>query len=130
MYYQLINYLFQAELIKKDSQITDLQENIKSQQAETSKVKGKLTTALKTMEQLKEYFKGERSDWETEKSTLVKRAEDAENALKPVTEELGSLKQQINAMTSAIFGKDFFINCLTIAGYEISGLTTSWPFCR
>ena len=46
MYYQLINYLFQAELIKKDSQITDLQENIKSQQAETSKVKGKLTTAL------------------------------------------------------------------------------------
>ncbi|KAM3295654.1 hypothetical protein ACQJBY_038134 [Aegilops geniculata] len=56
------------------------------------------------MEQLKEYFKGERADWEAEKSTLLKRAENAENALKPVTEELSSLKRQINAMTSAIFG--------------------------
>ena len=36
---------------------------------------------------------------------LLKRAEDAEAALKPVTEELSGLKQQINNMSSAIFGK-------------------------
>ena len=62
------------------------------------------------MEQLKEFFKGEQADWETEKATLLKRAEDAENALKPATEELSSLKRQIDAMTSAMFGNNLFTN--------------------
>ena len=57
------------------------------------------------MEQLKEGFKNERASWETEKTSLLKRAEDAESALKPVAEELIGLKRQVNAMTSAIFGK-------------------------
>ena len=106
----LLSVCLQAELSKKDSQITDLQGNIKSQQDETCKVKSELTTALTTMEQLKEFFKGERADWETEKTTLLKRAEDAENALKPATEELSSLKRQIDAMTCAIFGNNLFTN--------------------
>ena len=105
MQYQLINCLFQADLSKKESQIADLQENIKSQQAETSKAKDELTSALTTMEQLKENFKSERAGWDAEKETLVKRAEDAEAALNPVTEELTGLKRQINAMTSAVFSK-------------------------
>ena len=62
------------------------------------------------MEQLKDGFKGERADWETEKATLLKWDEDAENALKPATEELSSLKRQIDAMTSAIFGNNLFTN--------------------
>ena len=57
------------------------------------------------MEQLKEGFKNERVSWEIEKIALLKRAEDAESALKPVAEELTGLKRQVNAMTSAIFGK-------------------------
>ena len=36
---------------------------------------------------------------------MLKRAEDTEAALKPVAEELTGLKHQVNAMTSAIFGK-------------------------
>ena len=95
----------QADLNKKESQIADLQENIKSQQAETSKAKEELTSALTAMEKLKESFKNERAGWDTEKSTLLKRAENAEAALNPVAEELTDLKQQINAMTAAIFGK-------------------------
>ena len=95
----------QAELSKKESQIADLQENIKSQQAETSKAKDELASALAAMEKLKESFKNERAGWDTEKSTLLKRAEDAEGALNPVAEELTGLKQQINAMTAAVFGK-------------------------
>ena len=91
-------------MTNKDSQITDLQENIKSQQAETSKAKEELKGALTAMEQLKDGFKGKRADWEAEKTTLLKRAEDAEAALKPVAEELSGLKRQINAMTSAIIG--------------------------
>ena len=94
-----------AEISKKESQITDLQENIKSQQAETSKAKDELTSALAVMEKLKESFKNERAGWDTERTTLLKRVEDAEAALNPVAEELTGLKQQINAMTAAVFGK-------------------------
>ena len=57
------------------------------------------------MEKLKENFQKERADWDLEKSTLQKRVEDAEAALKPVAEELTGLKRQINAMTTAVFGK-------------------------
>ena len=57
------------------------------------------------MEQLKEGFKNERASWETQKAALLKRAEDAESALKPVVDELTGLNLQVNAMTSAIFGK-------------------------
>ena len=101
-------YLFcvlQADLTSKNSQITDLQENIKSHQVETSKAKDELKGALTAMEQLKDGFKNERAGWETEKAALLKRAEDAEAALKLVVEELNGLKQKINAMTSAVFGK-------------------------
>ena len=107
----LTYYLYFAGwVVQKNSQITDLQGNIKSQVDETCKVKSELTTALTTMEQLKEFFKGERADWATEKTTLLKREEDVENALKPATEELSSLKRQIDAMTSAIFGNNLFTN--------------------
>ena len=99
----------------KDSQIADLQENIKSQQAETSKAKEELKGALIAMEQLKDGFKSERADWETEKAALLKRAEDAEAALKPVTEELTGLKHQVDAMTSAVFGNYFVITGLKIS---------------
>ena len=101
----LIVYLLEAELSSKESQVADLQENIKSQQAETSKAKDELTGALAAMEKLKESFKAEQAGWDTEKSALLKRAGDAEAALESVYAELAGLKQQINAMTAAVFGK-------------------------
>ena len=116
--------LLQADISNKDSQIADLQENIKSQQAETSKAKDELKGTLTAMEQLKYGFKSERADWEIEKAALLKRAEDAEAALKLVAEELTGLKHQVNAMTSAIFGKyslqEPFLNV-----FEFAGLTTN-----
>ena len=57
------------------------------------------------MEKLKETLKKEHADWGIEKAALQKRVEDIEASLKPVVEELTGLKRQINAMTSAIFGK-------------------------
>ena len=103
----------QAELSKRDAQTVDLQENVKSQQAEASKAKEELTNALAAMEKLKESFKKERADWDIEKTTLQKRADDAEAALNPVVEELTGLKRQINAMTTAIFGKYSYYKLLT-----------------
>ena len=100
-----ISVCLQAELKAKESQVIDLQENLKTQQAETSKAKEELASALSTMEQLKDNFKKKRADWATEKSALIKRAEDAEAALKPVTDELTSIKRHVHAMTTAIFGK-------------------------
>ena len=95
----------QSEINQQTSQIADLQTNLETQQAENTKAKDELRTALTTMEQLKEWFKSERANWDTEKAGLVKRAETAEAALEPGAEELSGLKRQINAMTSAIFGK-------------------------
>ena len=57
------------------------------------------------MEKLKESFNKERADWDTEKSALQKRTEDAEVALKPVVDELTGVKRQIHALTAAIFSK-------------------------
>ena len=101
----LVFVFLQAELNMKESQVTDLRRNIKSQQSETSKAKSELKTALEEMEKLKKDFKADRTSWESEKAALLKRAEEAEAALKPVTDELSGLKHQINSMTSAIFGK-------------------------
>ena len=101
----LLIWLWQADINHQGSQIADLQENLKTQQTETSKAKDELKTALAAMEQLKEGFKTERANWEMEKNALLKRVGDAESALKPVAEELSGLKHQVNAMTSAIFGK-------------------------
>ena len=95
----------QAEVRIKEDQIADLQEALKTQQAETSKAKEELASALSAMEQLKENFKKKRADWATEKSALTKRAEGAEAALKTVVDELTSIKRQVHAMTAAIFGK-------------------------
>ena len=89
----------------KESQTADLQEILKLQQEETSKAKEELKGALWAMEQLKEGFKTKRTNWETEKAALFKRAEDVEAALKPVEEELAGLKHQVNSMTAAVFGK-------------------------
>ena len=97
--------LLQNEINQQISQIADLRANLKTQQAETTKARDELKTALTTMEQLKEWFKAEHANWDIEKAGLVKRGETAEVALEPVKEELSGLKRQINAMTSAIFGK-------------------------
>src|SRR4051812_32077931 len=99
------NFFTQAELRTKENQLTNLQEILKSQQVESSKAKEELTSALSVMEQLKEGFKKERADWTTEKALLTKKAENAEAALKPVVDKLTSIKRQMHAMTSAIFGK-------------------------
>ena len=110
-------WLLQTEINQQVSQIADLQENLKSQQAETTKAKDELKTDLTTMEELKEWFKSERANWDTEKAGLLKRAEDAESAHKLVAEELSGLKRHVNAMTSAIFGKYLWprlCNCLTL----------------
>ena len=69
--------MYQGELNMKESQVTDLRQNIQTQQSETSKAKPELKTALEDIEKLKKDFSAERTGWDTEKTALLKRAEDA-----------------------------------------------------
>ena len=78
----------QAELNEKESQVNDLRANIGTQQSEISKAKSELKTALENIEQLKQNCSADKTGWEIEKAALLKRAENAEAALKPVTGEL------------------------------------------
>ena len=105
----------QAEVRIKEDRITDLQETLKTQQAETDKARVEITSALSITEQLKEGFKKERTDWATEKADLIKRAENAEAALKPVVDELTAVKRQVHSMTAAIFGKLLLVSGTTLA---------------
>ena len=72
------------------------------------------------MEKLKEGFNKERTDWETEKSALIKRAENAEAALKLVVDELTGVKWQIHAMTAAVFRKHLFLSTFNISSHVLS----------
>ena len=60
---------------------------------------------MEEFEKTKEGFGAERTAWEADKTALLKKAEEAENKLKPVRDELAGLKQHIIHMTTAIFGK-------------------------
>ena len=117
-----VSVSLQAELSKKEHQTADLQENIKTQQAEASKAKEELTRALGAMEKLKEGFNKERADWETEKASFINRAENAEAALNPVVDELTGVKRQIHAMTAAVFSKHLFLNTFNISFSCVVGL--------
>ena len=112
----------------KESQTADLQEILKLQQEETSKAKEELKGALSAMEQLNEGFKTKHTSWETEKAVLLKRAEDAEAALKPVEEELTGLKHQVNSMTAAVFGKYLRIHALQY--YQLRRFNLNFLNCR
>ena len=80
-----------ARLTEKDSQLNDLKANIKTQQSETSKAKSELKAALENIERLKQNLNTDKDGWEIEKMALLKRVEEVEAALKPVTDELSGL---------------------------------------
>ena len=60
---------------------------------------------MENIEKLKQDFSADKTGWETERGTLLKRVEDAEAALKPVIDDLSGLKHEINCMTTTIFVK-------------------------
>ena len=121
----------QAEIKIKEDRIADLQEALKTQQAEIDKAKEELTSALSTAERLKQNFKKVRADWATDKAGLTKRAENAEAALKPVVDELTAVQRQIHAMTAAIFGKLLVTSVINLnLLYRKSGLRPFQTFCR
>ena len=98
-------YPWQTDLNRRASEITELRNSLSFQETASTKAKEELTLALASMEKLRKDFEAERSTWEVQRDALEKRAKDAEAALNPVTQELTGLKQQIENMTSGIFGE-------------------------
>jgi hypothetical protein len=78
-----------------ESNMASLKKNLEIEQDECAKAESNLKSSLEDIGKIKANFDVERAAWETEKATLLKRAEDAENQLKPVTEELSGLKNHI-----------------------------------
>ena len=64
-----------------------------------------MKSSLEEIEKIKASFDGERTAWESDKAALLKKAEEIEDQLKPVIDELAGLKQHITHMTTTIFGK-------------------------
>ena len=86
-------------------EINELRSRLAETESAASKAKKDLQVSLKTAEDQKKYFEEERTAFEVQKKDLEKRVQDAEGALNPVREELTGLKQQVEMMTTAIFGK-------------------------
>ena len=95
----------QATINHFESEITELQNRLASQELEIQKSNSKFEFSVSEQEQLKKNFESEKKIWADEKAALVTRAETAEASLAEATAELSDLKHQISRMVSAIFGE-------------------------
>ena len=109
----------QADLNRNADEIKELRNRLAETESAASKAKKDLQVSLKTAEDLKKFFEEERTTFEVQKKELEKRVQDAEGALNPVTKELTGLKQQIELMTSAIFGKYNLNSCFILVIFHL-----------
>ena len=79
--------------------------NFAAQQAARAEADQKWQVAMTELEKIRAELAAYQKTAEAEKTTLTKRADDAERRLRVVSDELQSLKHHISRMTSAIFDK-------------------------
>ena len=101
----IILYLIQAATSELESQLNDAKIRLATQETETRKAELKFQFSVAESEKLKTSFEAEKKTWADEKTALTQRAEKAEATLQEVTTELSGLKNRVNQMVSAIFGK-------------------------
>ena len=104
-------------MTRRAAEVTELRNRLAVAETTSSKAKDDLALSLTNAEKLKKDFEAERSVWEVQRNALEKRAKDAEEALNPVTQELTSLRQQIELMTSAIFGEHLIFICFHLCNF-------------
>ena len=107
----------QADLTRRAAEVTELRNRLAATESAAAKAKEQLALNLTSAEKLKKDFEAERSTWEVQRNALEKRAKDAEEALNPVTQELTGLRQQIELMTSAIFGEHLIFICFHLCNF-------------
>ena len=82
-----------------------LQKELKTECKQRKRVEAPSVYVQESVAMAKENLQAAKAAHEEEKATRVKRAEEAEGQLEPVTEELNTLKCHITNMTVAVFGK-------------------------
>ena len=85
--------------------LTAAESNFALQQAARAEADNKWRVAVTELEKIRAKLAAYQKMAEAEKAVLTKRADNAENRLKTVSDELQTLKNHISRMTSAIFGK-------------------------
>lgn len=97
--------MLQEALSTAKSNLTVLRKDFEAKQALRAKAESSLQSSLEESEKIRVGFETERKSFETEKAALIQSAENAEDQLAPVIEELAWLKRHITQMIQAIFGK-------------------------
>ena len=95
----------QQALDAAESKLTILRENVASQQTARAEAEEKWRVAVEELKKVEDDFAAFKKTAESTQAALTKRANDADQRLKLVSEELQTLKHHISRMTSAIFGK-------------------------
>ena len=95
----------QESLNAADLVVTDLKKSLAQQQTGLAETEEKWQLCSIELEKVKADFEAYKQTGETKQAALLKRAEDAEGQLQPVTEELSNLKSHISRMIGAVFGK-------------------------
>jgi hypothetical protein len=85
--------------------VAGLQEQLKAEKKLCIDAESSVAALQESVSTAAENLKSVKTSHEEEKTALLKRAEEAENRLKPITDELSGLKRYITDMTQAIFGK-------------------------
>ena len=88
-----------------------------AQQITRSAANDKWRVAVIELEKARAELTAYQKTAESEKTALIKRADDAESWLKTVSDELQTLKNHISRMTSAIFGKYLTTLCSVLETY-------------
>lgn len=88
-----------------EAQATGLQKQAKLEKKLREKAEASSSSVRKAMLIAEERLENMKTAFEGKKEALLKHVEEAEGQLKPVTEELNTLKHHITNMTVAIFGK-------------------------
>jgi chromosome segregation ATPase len=88
-----------------ESKVAGLQEHLKTEKKLHVDAESSVSALQESVSTAAENLKSVKTSDEEEKTALLKHAEEAENRLKPITDELSSLKRYITDMTQAIFGK-------------------------
>ncbi|XP_040244317.2 uncharacterized protein [Aegilops tauschii subsp. strangulata] len=101
---QIMKQKYEEALNMGESDLAVLRKSLKSEEVGRAKAELSLKSSLEDLENMNAKFNADRSALETEKATLLKRTEDAENQLKTVVVELAGLKYHVFQMTVTIFG--------------------------
>ena len=88
-----------------ESKVASLQEQLKTEKQLQTDAESAAASLEESASTTAEKLRALTASHEEEKTLLLKHAEEVENKLKPLSDELAGLKHHINHMTQAIFGK-------------------------